>query len=148
MNFTLLFKSFSLSANFVPCLAWTSSSHLQCDFDKQNWIPHNDYPHYKKGDLLEAMLHFNLDCQFDNRLDKILVIVHESNQCGQESDLNQLIENDENRGQFNKTSINFWDKKISQIKITKFEEKPEEVLEENIKKFLIRIKEKIFFRTR
>ena len=57
-------------------------------------------------------------------------------------DLNQLIENDENRGQFNKTSINFWDKKISQIKITKFEEKPEEVLEENIKKFLIRIKEK------
>jgi hypothetical protein len=92
MHFTLLFKSFSLSANFVPCLVWTSSSHVQCDFDKQNWIPHNDFPHYKKGDLLEAILHFSLDCQIDNRLDKILVIVHESSQCGEESDLNQLIE--------------------------------------------------------
>jgi hypothetical protein len=85
MHFTLLFKSFSLSANFVPCLSWTSSSDLQ-------HIPHPECPYFKKGDLLEAILHFGLDRKIENRQDKVLVIVHESSECGEESDLNQLVE--------------------------------------------------------
>ena len=90
MHFTLLFKGFSLSANFTPCLEWISSVH-QLDVD-QCWVPHHSSPRYKHGDLVEALLHFGLDSRVDREPGKLLVIVHESNQVAEKSDLDQLVQ--------------------------------------------------------
>jgi len=90
MHFTLLFKGFSLSANFTPCLEWISSIHRP-DAD-QCWVPHHSNPHYQEGDLVEALLRFNLDSELNARLEKLFVIVHESEQCAEKSDLDQLVQ--------------------------------------------------------
>ena len=57
-------------------------------------------------------------------------------------DLSELLKNKTGLENFNNESLNFWDKKISNKKLLKYENKPEVILDDNIKKFLNRIKKK------
>ena len=99
MHFTLLFKRFSLSANFKPCLEWISAiPHPDVDLlstddlGELRWVPHYSEPRYKQGDLVEALLHLNLDSDVDSKPEKIFLIVHESNQHAEDSDLEHLVQ--------------------------------------------------------
>ena len=57
-------------------------------------------------------------------------------------DLNTILKNREKILHLNDLSLDFWDKKISNVKLLKYENEPGEILEDNIKEFLHRIRKK------
>lgn len=56
--------------------------------------------------------------------------------------LNDIIENDFKRNEVNKSSINFWDERKSNLKIIYFEKESGPILKDNIIKFINRLKKK------
>lgn len=57
-------------------------------------------------------------------------------------DLSELLKNKKGLENLNNESLNFWDNKFSNTKSLKYESEPTEILEDNIKNFLSRIRKK------
>ena len=88
MHFVLTTPSFTLTANFVPCLVWSTCS-IQAD-EEHVWNQHPDHPNYDEGDLEKALEHFEYK-RFAHE-EKVQLIIHvESGQVGEKIDLARFL---------------------------------------------------------
>ncbi|MBC8202221.1 MAG: hypothetical protein H8E91_00160 [Planctomycetes bacterium] len=88
MHFTILGNNFTLTANFAPCLIWSNAT--EHSDQPYLWNQHPDHPGYDKGDLLEAVKHFNIREQLDKA--KAVLVIHDSGQAAEQKDCDAIVE--------------------------------------------------------